>query len=905
MELFVPPTFSIRRISLLTLALSLSFLAAGTQVHGEIGELIRRTEKRAGSGVIPSKVQRSVLRTVERLRVQTVAKANANDINPARLSTPVLRVDRRDRLHLYLQLADVSSANLAALNPTGDTEIELVSGELKLVQAWVPYDSVETIAALDFVLSVRPPDYGIRSTGSVSSQGDAILKANLARSTGVTGTGIKVGVISDGANNASAAQASGDLPSSIAFFGSCDPAVTHSDCNEGTAMLEIVHDLAPGAELAMAAGKTSLEFFVRVSDLRNWGAKVIVDDLGFLTQPFFEDGFVAAAYSIAVSQGVVVVSAAGNLALNHYQALFVDRTGDSVHDFLGSDDALKFMVPAGETGGVVLQWTNRFGQSADDYDLYIADDPVTTIIGGSDDPQTGTQDPIEGAVVTCESQTRDCTFNVGFHRFSGSIQTLELFFLPNTIPLEYFGSADSIFGHTAVPGVISIGTIQAGNPGNLAIAAYSSRGPSTINFPSFQQRASPTLTAIDCVSVTGVGGFGSPFCGTSAAAPHAGAVAALLLQANPSMTATQIRTLMQTTAIERGVTGYDNTYGFGLIDALAAVTNGSATISSLSPNTIVRGSAAFTLTVNGTNFVSGSTVRWNGVARATTFGTSTRLTASILVSDIVSAGTAQITVASPTGIVSAPVSFSITAGAPSFTAAGFVNGSSFAGRSPAGASIASLFGSNLATATTAAASLPLPTTLGATTVRLNNLAVPLFFVSPAQINFQVPFALFGQTSASLTVTVGTTTSASVSVSLSPVAPGIFTTNSQGTGQGAILIANSTLLAATNGSVPGRQTQPVSRGGFITIFCTGLGDVSNRPLSGSGAPASPLASTLTPPTVTIGGINAPVGFSGLSPGFVGLYQVNVQIPQNAPAGSAVPVALSIGGAVANTVTIAVQ
>jgi uncharacterized protein (TIGR03437 family) len=96
-----------------------------------------------------------------------------------------------------------------------------------------------------------------------------------------------------------------------------------------------------------------------------------------------------------------------------------------------------------------------------------------------------------------------------------------------------------------------------------------------------------------------------------------------------------------------------------------------------------------------------------------------------------------------------------------------------------------------------------------------------------------------------------------------------------------------------------------RGEYLTIYCTGLGDVTNRPVSGAAAPANPLANTIAATSVSIGGVSAPAIFSGLSPGFVGLYQVNVQVPLNAPVGNAVPVVLSIGGAASNTVTIAVQ
>jgi uncharacterized protein (TIGR03437 family) len=127
-------------------------------------------------------------------------------------------------------------------------------------------------------------------------------------------------------------------------------------------------------------------------------------------------------------------------------------------------------------------------------------------------------------------------------------------------------------------------------------------------------------------------------------------------------------------------------------------------------------------------------------------------------------------------------------------------------------------------------------------------------------------------------------------------------NEAGSSQGVVVIAGTEVLAAPPS---GGGRKPVAASEFISIYCTGLGAVSNQPATGIAAPAGPLSVTIATPTVTIGGIMAQVTFSGLAPGAVGLYQVNVQVPVGAPAGDAVPVTLSIGGVDSNTVTIAVQ
>jgi len=247
---------------------------------------------------------------------------------------------------------------------------------------------------------------------------------------------------------------------------------------------------------------------------------------------------------------------------------------------------------------------------------------------------------------------------------------------------------------------------------------------------------------------------------------------------------------------------------------------------------------------------------------------------------------------------------------PSVNDGGTVNGASFAQQPLAAGSIASVFGTGFATSIIVASNVPLPPTLGGVTVLLNGIAAPLFAVTPQQINFQVPWELAGQTQVSLTVTTNGGTMAPVTVSLANLGPGLFSINASGSGQGAILIANTAAMAAPVGTLSG--SRPVLRGESISIYATGLGPVTNPPTSGAAAPGSPMSFTTTPPTATIGGVPATVTFAGLAPGFAGLYQVNVQVPQSVIPGNAVPVVLSyfgpggIGTAVtSNTVTIAVQ
>jgi uncharacterized protein (TIGR03437 family) len=242
---------------------------------------------------------------------------------------------------------------------------------------------------------------------------------------------------------------------------------------------------------------------------------------------------------------------------------------------------------------------------------------------------------------------------------------------------------------------------------------------------------------------------------------------------------------------------------------------------------------------------------------------------------------------------------------PNLNAGGTVNNASFAANTPvAPGSLVSIFGTGLSDANQSASGAPLPVALGTTALTLGGVRVPLIHAFPLQVDAQVPWELAGQSQAQLAIVTDDLNGNTVGVPLAPFSPGLYSADGSGTGQGAILINGTTKLAAPATSK--YHGQPARRGAdFIDIFATGLGPVTNQPATGAPAPASPLAETTTAVKVAIGGVQSTVTFAGLAPGWAGLYQVNVQVPANAPVGDAVPIALSVGGVAANQVTMAVE
>ena len=181
-------------------------------------------------------------------------------------------------------------------------------------------------------------------------------------------------------------------------------------------------------------------------------------------------------------------------------------------------------------------------------------------------------------------------------------------------------------------------------------------------------------------------------------------------------------------------------------------------------------------------------------------------------------------------------------------------------------------------------------------------AAPQVFASPGQRNFQVPWELAGLAEAALTVTVEDMTSSAVTVPLARVSPGIFTLN--GLGQAAALIASSGgLVAGPAGAFP--WARPARPGETLLIFATGLGPVTNPPGTGAAALADPISATVEPVSALVGGESMTVVLAGLVPSFAGLYQVNVELAEEAPSGNAVPLVIQVAGVDSNTAFIAVD
>ncbi len=312
--------------------------------------------------------------------------------------------------------------------------------------------------------------------------------------------------------------------------------------------------------------------------------------------------------------------------------------------------------------------------------------------------------------------------------------------------------------------------------------------------------------------------------------------------------------------------------------------------SGLSPASVSEGAAAFTLAVNGAYFTPGSTVLWNRAGLVTTFVSTAQVTAVVPAILVAAAGNASITVSNPGGLVSQAVNFVVTTApppaspAPAVTSGGVVNAFSSLPSVAPGALI-SIYGTNLAAAEGRATATPLPGSLNGTSVSINGKPAPLLFVSATQINAQVPFETPLGT-AVLTVQNGALKSVPVKVDVRAAAPGIV---AQPGGRHALAVnySGGTLNASQN---------PVHPGEYVVLYLTGQGPVDRPVASGAESPSNPLSLPLAAVLAKLGGKAAVVAFAGLAPGFVGLLQVNLLVPEIPGGEQALEV--TVGGVAAN-------
>ena len=514
--------------------------------------------------------------------------------------------DNRVAVDIILTSTDGFKAALDFLESHGDV-VNAKHRAQRQIGARVHLGDLEALAAMGEISKIRAtiPHY----TNKVNtSEGDATHGADVARGYyGTTGAGVKVCVLSDGVDSLATAEGTGDLPASVDVL-----AGQAGSGDEGTAMLEIVHDLAPGATLGFAtADPDEATFAQNILDLATAGCNIIVDDIIYLDESPFEDSPVAQAVNTVTAAGVLYFSSAGNEGNkddgtsgtwegDHLASAAADPAplaGANLHDF--GDGGNSILVQLGGGNPPILIWAEHFdsvanvGNASTDFDLYDMDGGLTTIFDASTDVQDGSGGddfPIEfigGGVFDGERLLID-KFAAGT---TSSVPVFNLIVFRGELDpalatngaTRGHSAAAAAFSVAATPAAASFDGVSPNGPypgvftSANASESFSSDGPRRLIMdPTGVEltpgnrtstggvvRQKPDITAADGVN-TSAPGF-APFYGTSAAAPHAAAIAALIKSAKPTLTPAQIRTALITTAIDIEAAGTDRDTGAGIV----------------------------------------------------------------------------------------------------------------------------------------------------------------------------------------------------------------------------------------------------------------------------------------------------------------------------------------------------
>ncbi|MGK2937456.1 MAG: S8 family serine peptidase [Solirubrobacteraceae bacterium] len=483
-----------------------------------------------------------------------------------------------------------------------------------VVAGYVPVDRLEALPVVPGVRGVQPVVGGGSDVGARLSQGDAAHRGPQARTLGVSGAGVKVGVVSDSINQVgtklAGSQATGDLPANVQVL-SDD---TTGPVDEGRAMAEIVYDTAPGVTQMVFASGTATGAAGKASGIDALvasGVKIIADDTFYLSEPFFQDGQVSQAVDRARDAGVLYLASAGNRARQSYESTPRFPAGDGVfHDFVptaGSDDVQTVAgVPNNGFIQIALQWDEPWGQAARNIDALLVRDDGTALpgaapLGGTDNNTTGAKRPAE--IVTW-TNTSGGTVSVGLkiRRTAGSgapapLTTIKYIARGNfgTFAIgEFATNSDTINPDAAsARGSLAVAAVRFNEPGLNDPESFSSRGLKTRLFDAAGTRLpaplvlqKPELAAADGVATT-VPGF-NPFNGTSAAVPSAAGLAALAWSANPALPASAIRAVLTNPAHANDCTlaGMpDADCGFGFMFADRVVGGLDATPPAVTPTT--------------------------------------------------------------------------------------------------------------------------------------------------------------------------------------------------------------------------------------------------------------------------------------------------------------------------------
>ena len=577
-----------------------------------------RRNKLQGS---PRRVSSDLVR-IQKRQKEGVSSASGVSEQKDPMEEWIRHVEGLPELEISLETTDPEKVKQAEAYLAGiGMTITYVSEKYGRIYGTLDYGQMDAAENTPYLSFVYPSYLPITRSGTVASEGDAAMATEVIRNQyGLTGAGITVGIISDSMDHDQDSLdiyiAAGELPGPGNPDGYTTPVEILADdtsdnqIDEGCAMAEIIHDVAPEAKLAFHAaflgGRAGLAD--AFTNLKEYGADIIVDDVAFLNQSYFQDGIVAQAAQAAAEAGVLLFSAAGNSA-DHalempYRDIAPDKDddpcymGNDLHDFGDNQPFTRISIFPGAAIRVTLWWSEPYGGTLGpgaftDLDLYFYDSDTGKLIISSDTSQGCTfgagvkgGDAYEFTGFT-NNTDKTMTVDMVVDRVCGSGEGVILKIGLWGWGIEYdeaLFNTSTVFGHPAAGGVIAVGAVDwvetdaYNDPPKdpVPVEYFSSLGDQiTIYFDESGNRldnapvvrSKPEIAAPDGVSTTTP--YFESFFGTSAAAPHAGGLAALLMEAanaNGLYDPRLITDCMRAGALDIATPHWDGYSGNGLVN---------------------------------------------------------------------------------------------------------------------------------------------------------------------------------------------------------------------------------------------------------------------------------------------------------------------------------------------------
>lgn len=461
----------------------------------------------------------------------------------------------QDRARVVVEAAAPGASGAEAAVAQAGGTVEAVYGPL--VQALLPLDTFEAVANHPAVQHVRQPF--MAEPEAVAGEGVTASGANVWHAAGITGAGVKVGIIDNGFTGYRTRQANGDLPQSLTVVDFCGGNVEAPGGDHGTAVAEIVHEMAPSAQLYLLCIETEVQLGQAKDYAKANGIQILSVSLGYFNTSRGDGsggpGTPDAIAADARDSGILWVNSAGNYAPEHWGGSFSDADGDGWHAFLGTDETQEVYVPFGDRICANLKW-DTWPTTNQDFDLYLFRSSTGALVALSDNEQSGSQPPTER--LCYDNVVASGYFSVAIRKYSATMAPrMDLF--TKFFTLEYPVAATSLNDVAGSPKAFAVGAVCWQTN---VLEPFSSQGP------TIDGRIKPDIAGQDRVSsgtdgsFTGCDGSGG-FIGTSAAQPHVAGAAALVKQANPSFGPAQLQAFLEGRAVDQGASGKDNQFGSG------------------------------------------------------------------------------------------------------------------------------------------------------------------------------------------------------------------------------------------------------------------------------------------------------------------------------------------------------